>query len=100
MTLQDYLRPNQILTLPEQRALLRYRVRSNPLQYNTPGSGETQYCVCLEVLKNEHLYSCQILNSDQNRSEEMPRYDAIFNGTLQQQKQIIDILIKNMEKIQ
>ena len=30
----------------------------------------------------------------------MPRYDAIFDVTLQQQKQIINILMKNMEQIQ
>ena len=49
--LQDYIRPNYILTLNEQRAIFSYRVRSNPLQYNNPRSGDLEFCVCQEHLQ-------------------------------------------------
>ena len=97
LTLQDYLRPNDILTLAEQRALFSYRVRANELQYNTPGSGEKEFCICQEHLTNDHLYSCPVLND--TYTQEVPQYDAIFNGTLKQKKVIINILTKNMNKI-
>ena len=49
--LQDHLRPNYILTLSEQRAIFSYQVRSNPLQYNNPGSGDLEFCVGQEHLQ-------------------------------------------------
>ena len=55
-------------------------------------------CECQEVLKNDHLYSCKILNVA--ILEVLPRYDAIFNGTQKQQKIIRNILLKNMAKIE
>ena len=96
--MQDYLRPNDILTLAEQRALFSYRVRANHLQYNTPGSGEKEFCICKEHLTNIHLYSCLILND--SSIHEIPQYDEIFNGTLIQKKTIINILTRNMKKIE
>ena len=36
--------------------------------------------------------SCKILNEELN--EELPQYDAIFNGTIYQQKLIINIILK------
>ena len=98
LSLQDYLRPNQILTLAEQRSLLSYRVRSNHLQYNTPGTGEIELCACNEQLKNEHLYFCTLLNKENNLKK--PQYNRIFNGTLREQKEIIHILIENMKTLE
>ena len=98
LALQDYLQPNQILTLSEQKLLLSFRVRSNPLQYNTPGTGEIELCECKEVLKNEHLYLCELLS--EQGCDNKPPYDAIFNGTLKQQKTIINILIRNLKNIE
>ena len=73
-------------------------MRSNPLQYNSPGSGDLEYCICKENLTKNHIYLCSVLN--ENHIEDIPKYERIFNGTLKQQKIVINILFSNMEKIE
>ena len=55
--LQDYLRPNDVLTLNEQRAIFRYRTRSNPLKYNTPGSLDLEFYVCVKNKKRLFVWN-------------------------------------------
>ena len=40
LTCQNYLLPNTILTLKEQKSIFAYRRRSNKLKYNYPGNNE------------------------------------------------------------
>ena len=88
---QKYLLPNGTLTWEEQVAIFSYRSRMNSLKYNFGGE---DMCVCSTVLNNEHLYSCETLNGEHFSSLE---YQVIFNGTICQQKEVIQILNRNMK---
>jgi hypothetical protein len=91
---QTYLLPNGILTWEEQVEIFSYRSRMNSLKYNFGGE---DICLCGTFLNNEHLYSCKTLNR-----EKRPRleYSNIFNGTIIEQKEIVQILKRNMEEYQ
>ena len=90
---QNYLLPNNLLTLYEQREIFSYRVRMNKLKYNFSNK-YIDLCQCQSTLDNEHLYECTLLNSDMKKYE----YSALYNGTIKEQKYIINILINNMKK--
>ena len=66
----------------------------NKLKYNFGGE---DICICGLNLENEHLLSCGILNNGTPRNIS---YNDIFNGSIKQQKDIIQILIKNMNKFE
>ena len=51
-------------------------------------------CVCGTEMNNIHLYECHILNSDMKTHT----YSKLFNGTLKEQKYIVNILMKNEYK--
>ena len=95
LSCQNYLLPNQILTFPEQKLIFSYRSRMNKLLYNQPGNGETELCQCGENITNEHLYYCTILNQG---NIIIDKYELIFNGTISEQKRILNILEQNMKK--
>ena len=63
----------------------------NTLKYNFGGE---DICVCGTLLKNEHLYSCETLNGENIMSLE---YHKLFNGTIVQQKEVLQILKRNMK---
>ena len=67
------------------------------LQYNFSGNKIVQKCVCDKNinLNNEHLYYCDVLNEGQTFS--IP-YIKLFNGTIIEQCQIVNILNENMNK--
>ena len=61
---QNYLLPNNLLTLKEQCDIFKYRTRTNYLHCNFPNNKNVQYCLCKSVeLNNTHLYQCEILNN-------------------------------------
>ena len=95
LTLQSYLKPNNILTLTEQRNLFKYRVRANSLNYNMAGNGDIDLCKCGDQITNRHLYDCRSFNGNSN--DNSINYDKIFNGTLMEQKKIVNILTRNTE---
>ena len=84
---QRYLQPNRILTWDEQRGLFPYQSRMNKLKYNLGGE---DICICGRNLENDHLLRCEILN---NGTLSNILYNDIFNGSIKQQKDIIQILI-------
>ena len=93
--MQAYLLPNQILTFDDQLEIFSFWTRMNGLSYNTKGTSEIEYCKCGSEMENEHLFLCNFLNAGQVLKY---KYDDLLNGTLAQQKYIITILRKNMEK--
>ena len=90
---QNYLLPNNILTLEEQREIFRYRTRMNKLKCNFSNK-YIDFCQCKSALNNEHLYKCNVLNSEVKKYE----YNSLFNGTIKEQKYIVNILIRNTIK--
>ena len=95
LTRQNYLLPNTILTFKEQKSIFSFRSRSNKLTYNYPGNKEKELCECGVNITNEHLYNCLMLNQGKIVED---NYEQIFNGTLSEQKQVLNILEQNMNK--
>ena len=95
LTCQNYLLPNTILTFKEQKSIFSFRSRSNKLTYNYPGNKEKELCECGVNITNEHLYNCLMLNQGKIVED---NYEQIFNGTLSEQKQVLNILEQNMNK--
>ena len=93
---QAYLLPNNTFTVSEQQTLFSYRCRMNMLKYNYPGMDLYELCICGQLLENEHLYNCVSLS----KSEHFLPYDKIFNGTISEQKLILDILKENLSKLE
>ena len=54
--------------------------------------GGEDTCVCGTVINNEQFYSCETLNRENSSSLE---YSVMFNTTIVQQKEVIQILNKN-----
>ena len=92
---QRYLQPNRILTHDKQILIFAYRSRMNNLKYNF--GSEVEICVCGTRLVNEHLYICEKLSD--GKLSNVP-YNEIFNGSIKQQKHIVQILVRNMKKYQ
>ena len=67
----------------------------NKLNYNYPGNKIVELCQCGVQMTNEHLYYCIVLNEGIRNQD---KYEQIFNGTITEQKQILDILEQNMMK--
>ena len=97
LIMQDYLRPNQVLTVDEQQEIFSYRSRMNNLKYNYPGSKGIEYCVCGQFIDNPHLLSCTSLNIYNKYDFQ---YDELLNGNIHQQKEILTILKINMSKLE
>ena len=90
---QEYLLPNNFLTLKEQREIFSYRARMNKLKYNFSGSNNKEFCECESEMTNSHLYECPKLNSS---IKKVP-YIKIFENRLCEMKSILNILQENQE---
>ena len=93
---QKYLMPNKILTVQEQRQIFSYRSRMNNLKHNFKSNKITELCECKTQMTNIHLYECKVLNS----LEKIYTFDRLYNGTLKEQKYIVNILLENEDKFE
>ena len=94
LTMQDYLRPNHVLTLKEQIEIFSYRSKMNEFNFNFKGLKDEESCVCTIKLSNPHIFQCRILN--EFKDHEL-KYEDILNGTLHQQKNILNTMKKNIK---
>ena len=95
---QNYLLPNNTLSLEQQLDIFSYRVRMNKLKYNFQGNSDIiQTRICENVLNNEHLYYCEVLNEGRKCDVS---YMELFNGNLRKQKIVVNILHENMENFE
>ena len=78
------------------KPIFSFRARMNKLLYNFKGYNKTEYCPCETEMTNNHLYECEMLNSDDRK---IP-YEKIFEGRLCEMQYIINILIKNQNKFE
>ena len=65
----------------------------NQLKDNYSKVKGTKLCKCRNIMNNPHLYECPVLNDEVKLYE----YNTLFNGTVVQQKYVINILLKNQE---
>ena len=97
LTCQNYLMPNKILSLDEQRSIFKYQARMNKISDNFKHHKYIENCICGGYLDNSHLFECSVLNDGKSLNIS---YSQIFNGSLNEQKYIVNILDKNMEKLE
>ena len=62
LNMQDYLRPNNVLTLKEQIEIFSYRSEKNEFNFKFKGLKDDESCVCTIKLRNPHIFQCPILN--------------------------------------
>ena len=77
---QEYLLPNNFLTLKEQREIFSYHTRMNKLKYNFSGNNEEEFCECGIEMTNIHLYECFKLNSHTNGVQYDPYFIFLSNS--------------------
>ena len=89
----EYLCPNLVLSVEEQRQIFQIRSRVNPLPSN---KGEVSFCIpgCESILENDHILSCLVLNQ-----EEQNNPDGLIDGNLKSMKKLLRIWNINMKKI-
>ena len=94
LQMADYLCPNMVLSVEEQRQIFQIRSRVNPLPAN---KGEVSLCPtgCKSILENNHILSCTILNP-----KEQYNLDSLINGNLNDMKKLLRIWNSNIEKIE
>ena len=97
LSCQKYLQPNKILSFQEQKDTFKYRTRMNLIKNNFRNENLLEKCLCMKILTNEHLYTCDILNNNEKYSI---NYTQILNGSLGEQKFIINTLNRNMKLIE
>ena len=92
----DYLLPNKILMLEDQREIFRIRSKTNRLP---PNWGESVMCetACGQALSNEHILSCRILNN--HKSEEF-QMNLIYNGNIEEKFKVLQAFRRNMTRRQ
>ena len=83
LEMQNYLKPNRVLTYQDQIEIFSYRSEMKQINYNFKGLKHDEICVCTNILNNPHLYHCQILNNCYSPRE---KYEDILNGTLHKKK--------------
>ena len=64
-TMADYLLPNNLLTVSDQKEIFSLRTRMNDLPNNF-GKDERCETECVGKMTNEHILECTILNKGQN----------------------------------
>ena len=94
LQMADYLCPNGVLSVAEQRQLFQIRSRVNPLPAN---KGETSLCPtgCGNLLDNEHILNCGILNP-----EEQSNIDSFINGNIHEMKNFLQKWNRNVKNIE
>ena len=94
LQMAEYLCPNLVLSVEEQRQIFEIRSRVNPLPTN---KGEVSLCVpgCESLLENDHILNCLVLNQ-----EEQNDLDGLINGDLKNMKKLLRTWNINMQKIE
>ena len=92
LEMQNYLKPNRVMTYQDQIEIFSYRSEMNDISLKYNEIQDNKVCVCTQELNNSHLYECITLN---NGEALKLKYEDILNGTLHQQKYVLNILKKN-----
>ena len=94
LEMSDYLLPNDRLSVSEQYEMFSYRSEMNDIPFNY---GNRTQCEtgCGEILNNDHLLKCQILNEGHENGFE---YIIFLNGTMEQKIEIFMKMKENTQK--
>ena len=88
----DYLTPNNIISNIEDQQIL-FNLRNKMLQINgLLIENQQKYCICNERQDIIHLYYCSKINKTKPNVE----YNAIYNGSIEEQLYILRRMKENM----
>ena len=89
----DYLCPNNLLSIEEQREIFQIRSQTNTLPANR---GDPQLCPtgCGRILDNPHIVQCPEIIT-----HFVGNYNLILNGTLQEKKNMLNQFKDSLKKI-
>ena len=96
LKVQDYLLPNNLLNLSEQKELFKIRTEMNKIPHNFTNRENTIYCRkgCMEIETNSHIYQCEKVNKS---DEILINYTHIYNETLKQKVQVFRKIKNNLK---
>ena len=102
LEMQDYFLPNEIEKLNKEEVQLIFRIRSKSidLKMNRKNQFETLECsVCSEENESqEHIYQCKEIWKLKNQNRiEIPEYEEILHGDVQQKVKVARIFHENMK---
>ena len=91
LKMAEYLWPNNILNLEEQRLIFQIRSEINPIPANlgNPGQCPTN---CGELFENPHILVCKNINESPTET-----YEMLINGNLNEKKKAVTAWMKNMK---
>ena len=92
LDMSEYLSPNDVLTIEQQRYIFSLRNRMLNIPANYSANSEVK-CCCGVDENMQHIFSCKQLNT----SEQVLEYEKLFSGSLIEQKMIAHIFEGNMK---
>ena len=95
----EYLLPNNELNIEDQRTIFAIRNRMINIPSNFVSKEKNNIkCICENIEEMKHIYECQYLNETKPDIQ----YEAIFHGTIHEQKKILKRFknsLENREKL-
>ena len=90
----EYLLPNNALNIEDQRTIfaIRNRMVNIPSNFISRNKNDIK-CICHNIEEMKHIYECQYLNKDKPDIQ----YEAIFNGTIYEQKKVLRRFERSIE---
>ena len=96
LQMSEYLSPNNTgLTIENKRNMFSVLNRMVNISANFPSNSKIENCICNDEQNMQHIYSCQLLNSE---SEQLS-YSYLYNGTLEEQVTVYKRFQNNFEKL-
>ena len=89
----DYLQPNQILSLEDQRYMFRIRTEGNPIPANRGNPGRC-FTNCGQILENGHILVCPKSNEGSSYS-----YEKLTNDHIYEIKEVSTVWRENIKKL-
>ena len=93
----EYLLPNDVLSISEQRYVFSIRNRMVKIENNFPGNmNDKSTCLCGQIEDMKHIYSCKIYNTENENEDE--NFEKIFENDVRKVKKIYEKFKKILEK--
>ena len=97
LEMSEYLQPNNSgLSIQQKRDMFAVMNRMVRINANFPTKNEVDFCFCGSTENTQHIYSCELLNSE----KEDLSYNCLYKGTLQQQLKVFKRFQYNYEKLE
>ena len=97
LEMSEYLQPNNSgLSIQQKRDMFAVMNRMVRINANFHTKNEVDICLCRSTENMQHIYSCELLNSEKVDLS----YNCLYNGTLQQQLKVFKRFQNNYETLE